>query len=159
MRVRFAQFLASRGYVSPQQADALVWRATNVREAIGAIALSHELIDLHQLDQILAHLWGERRFGEVAVELGYLTPAQVEALLAIQELQEAVEVGEALVIRALMTRAQLAAELHEFIRQVDGQRADSGDLVPAAAGEQGAADGARGPRLKYVPPEGKGEHG
>ena len=64
MRVRFAQYMAARGYLDSEQAVAMVVESGSFHELIGAIALSHHLIDMAQLDHILSQLTGEKRFGE-----------------------------------------------------------------------------------------------
>ncbi len=120
MRTRFAQFLTARGFLTRRQADQIAANLLSFREVIGAIAMSHGLLNMHQLDQILSRMHDGRRFGETAIEMGMLSSAQVDALLAIQELQEAVEVGESLMIHGAITRVRLVEELGEFLRQVDG---------------------------------------
>lgn len=118
MRVRFAQFVASRGYVAPARAHQLAKARPQFREVLGAIALGHGLITLEQLEDVLQHLAGDALFGEVAIRLGYLSPEHVDRLLAIQELQEAIEIGEALLLDGLIGRQQLLEELTSFFASV-----------------------------------------
>jgi hypothetical protein len=77
-----------------------------------------------QLDHILSQLTGDKRFGEVAIELGYLTESQLEALLQIQDIQEAMEFGESLIVQGIVTRARLLEEMGRFFTQVDSGTAD-----------------------------------
>ena len=121
MRVRFAQYMVSRGYLDSDTAIGLAVESGSFHELIGAIAMSHRLIDMTQLDHVLSQLTGEKRFGEVAIELGYLTSEQIEAMLQIQEIQEAMEFGEALIVRGIATRAQLMEEMGRFFTQVDSE--------------------------------------
>ena len=119
MNIRFAQYLASRGYFDSEQVAGMVLEIGSFHELIGAIAMSHGLIDMTQLDHILSQLSGEKRFGEAAIELGYLNQPQLQALLQIQEIQEAMEFGESLIVRGLVTRLQLLEEVAKFFAQVD----------------------------------------
>lgn len=129
MRSRFAQYMAQRGHLSVVEATDLSLEAASFREVVGAIALSHNLISMEQLDHILSCLGRDKRFGEAALELGYLTDGQLESLLAIQEMQEAVELGEALMVRGLLNRSGVLAELSRFFAQVDD--VESRELVAA----------------------------
>lgn len=114
MQLRFLQFLASRGRVSPAECERLSRGKRQFREVVGAIALAHELITLDQLDEILDQLTADSRFGEVAVRLGHLTSDQVERLLVIQEMQEVMEICELLLLRGMFTRDALLREVGLF---------------------------------------------
>ena len=129
MRVRFAQYMASRGYLSTEQALGMVVETGSFHELIGAIAMSHRLLDMAQLDHILSQLSGEKRFGEVAIELGYLAPEHLESLLHIQDIQEAMEFGESLIVHGMVNRSQLLEEMSKFFAQVDA----APDSAPLAA--------------------------
>ena len=130
MRSRFAQYMVDRGHLDAEEATVLAAEAASFREVVGAIALSPNLIDMEQLDHILSRLGKETRFGEAALELGYLTEPLLEALLAIQEMQEAMEFGESLIVRGMMSRAQMLAELSRFFNQVDSTGAQP---IPVAS--------------------------
>ena len=138
MRSRFAQYMVKRGYLSADEAGSLCLEAASFREVVGAIALSHNLISMGQLDHILSCLGKDKRFGEAALELGYLTDGQLESLLAIQEMQEAVELGEALMVRGSLNRSGILAELSRFFAQVDV--VDSRELVAAPPASNRSGD-------------------
>lgn len=137
MRSRFAQYMAQRGHLSAVEATDLSLEAASFREVVGAIALSHNLISMEQLDHILSCLGRDKRFGEAAQELGYLTDGQIESLLAIQEMQEAVELGEALMVRGLLDRSGVLAELSRFFAQVDDVESREAGRGPASVGSFG----------------------
>ncbi len=110
--------MVDRGHLDAEEATVMAAEAASFREVVGAIALSHNLINMEQLDHILSCLGKDKRFGEAALELGYLTEPLLEALLAIQEMQEAMEFGESLIVRSMMSRAKMLAEWDAVVREV-----------------------------------------
>lgn len=119
MRESFVRYLAESGLVPEPEARRASSATLCFRELIGVIAVSHGLLTMQQVDTVLAHLTDGRRFGEVAVELGFLTPDQVRMLLEVQELHELVEIGEELLLRGILTRPQLAGALAGFFQTVE----------------------------------------
>lgn len=114
MHRRFLNFLTTRGRVTAEEADFIAQRKRHFREVVGAIALAHDLITLDQLDEILDQLTADMRFGEVAIRLGHLTADQVDRLLAIQEMQEVMEICEMLLLSGTMNREMLLREIAVF---------------------------------------------
>lgn len=112
----FARFLADRLSLDPDEIMmASDWAGTG--NTIGAIALRLGLLDLDQIDRILDMQDSDKRlFGEIAVNLEFITNEQVEGLIQLQRYHQLLEAGEALILRGLVTMEQLQETLLEFYR-------------------------------------------
>ncbi len=125
----FVQFLIERDLVSASVARQLTAKHRFVREPIGMIAAGHGLLHPDQIDVILDRQREcKLRFGEVAVELGLLTPEQVMTLLKIQEFRTAADIGEALALAGVMSCEDMARYLgaslmrdNEVIEMIAGE--------------------------------------
>ena len=116
MQNPFVQFLIERDLVSAGVARQLTEKNRFVREPIGMIAAGHGLLHPNQIDVILdQQRQCKKRFGELAVELGYLTDDQVKTLLKIQEFRTAADVGEALALANVFSCEDLARYLGAFL--------------------------------------------
>ena len=85
---------------------------------IGILAMDRGMISQDQLEEILRKQTQAQpymRFGEVAVGLGYLSRAQIERLLDIQD-ENRLRIGEILVLQSRMTEQELIDELAEYRR-------------------------------------------
>ena len=82
--LEFGMFTYYQGNVTYQQLiEALVWQRRQ-RPTLGVIARKWGWLSEAKVSQILGHRGHAARFGKKAVELGYLKPHQVEALLQHQ---------------------------------------------------------------------------
>lgn len=95
----------------------LAWQRRQ-RPAIGAIAVQWGWLTDHQIRSILEHPGPSRRFGRKAIELRYLQPRQVEALLAYQRTHQR-RLGEFFIRRRLLNRD----EAEELARRLDSHNA------------------------------------
>ena len=96
----FIEFLIERDLIPASAATLLCGSKSFVRQPIGMIAVSHGLLRSDQIDTILDRQRSQKDhlFGEIAVELSYLTREQVETLVRIQELRLAADVTETLAL-------------------------------------------------------------
>jgi hypothetical protein len=119
MRTRFAEHLASKGLIDSAAAKRVVTRAREFREVEAAMALRHDLLGPEQMEEVLKRLSPTARFGRVARDLGYLSDEQVDTLSIIQDLQDALEVGQALILDGSLKRADLLREMVEFFSRTE----------------------------------------
>jgi hypothetical protein len=103
--------------------DALVWQRRQ-RPTIGALAQQWGWLSTDKVGKILGSRDSSGRFGRKAVNLGLLTPLQVEALLRYQRTHQQ-RLGQYFVDHGLMTANeadQLARELELHNARFAGQR-------------------------------------
>ncbi|MBP7935892.1 MAG: hypothetical protein KA354_14700 [Phycisphaerae bacterium] len=101
----FVEFLTERDLI-PASAAALLCKSRSfVRQPIGMIAVSHGLLRPDQIDLVLDRQRSHKDhlFGEIAVELGFLTRQQTEMLVRIQELRLAADITETLALAGVCT--------------------------------------------------------
>lgn len=103
--LEFGMFSYYQGRVSYRQLiEALVWQRRQ-RPTLGVIAQKWGWLSEAKVAQIMGHRGHSLRFGKKAVELGYLKPHQVEALLHYQRsLQQ--RIGRYFIEKGLMTEAE-----------------------------------------------------
>ncbi len=125
--VRFAAFLAQRGRVSADLALDTLLRLRNARPMIGDLAIETRKLNTEQLMTVLARVDGEKPFGQVAVELGYLTQMDVGELLLLQE-RRVPPLADALVSGGVLTIELAEAELEAFSHGVTDKAVDAEHL-------------------------------
>lgn len=104
MQHPFIEFLMERDLVPVSVAKRLIEDKRYVREPIGMIAVSHGLLRPDQIDTILDHQDdSNKRFGEVATELGFLTEQQVETLIKIQQARVPTDIAEVLALAGVLS--------------------------------------------------------
>ncbi len=105
MKHPFVEYLVERDLIPPNVARQLTEHKRFVREPIGMIAVSHGLLRTDDIDIILDRQreFPDRRFGEIAVELGCLTPQQVDTLVKIQEFRAPADIAEALALGGVLS--------------------------------------------------------
>lgn len=116
MENAFARFLVERDLVPPQVARRLSEGWHSEREPLGMIALAHGLLRPEQIDEILdVQRERPRLFGEIAVELGYLSQDRVNRLLKIQAFRVAVNLGEVLTLSGIISCEDMARYLGAYL--------------------------------------------
>ncbi len=82
---------------------------------IGILAVQEGVLDDKQLCDILdcQRLRGNVLFGELAVELGFLSQDDVDTLLEMQD-ESHIKIGEVLILLGAITREDMEKELKEF---------------------------------------------
>ncbi|AMV73307.1 J domain-containing protein [Desulfuromonas carbonis] len=121
--LEFGLFLFHRGKITYQELiAALLWQRRQ-RPDIGSIARRWGWLDAARIERVLQDRSPGRRFGNRAIQLGYLNPTQVQVLLRYQQtLQQ--RLGQYFVERGLLETEeveQLAAELKEHNLRVAGR--------------------------------------
>lgn len=87
-------------------------------DTFGAIALKLNLISMSVIDTILLAQADEKLlFGEVAIKLGVITPAQASCVLEIQRFHRSLETGERLVVNGHMKLPELLRILADFLAE------------------------------------------
>ena len=93
-----------------------VANVTDAGNTIGAICVRLGLINVFDIDRIIEVQRSERhrRFGEIAIDLGLLSSAGLDGVLALQHFYRAVEPAVLLVISKQVSLARLLALWTEF---------------------------------------------
>lgn len=118
MRSEFTKYLVEKGCVDAASAQEAASAAQDFREVIGALALRYDLMGPEQVEAVLRELGPEQKFGEVAVQQGFLTRDQVDCLLQIQNLEEIVEIGGHLLLQGNLTADMLLKRMSAFLNSV-----------------------------------------
>jgi hypothetical protein len=114
--MRLGEFLLMRGKVTRPEIDAACRMQQINNHLIGVLAVDHGMMTCDQLESVLLKQAREEPgapFGEIAVGLGYLSPNQVQRLLALQD-ENRLRIGEILVLQSRLTEQELIAELAEY---------------------------------------------
>ena len=119
----FGQYLVSQGHVSQQQLDDAVQFQEQHNLPLGAVALSKALMSERQV--LIVHAQQARtdkQFGQIAVERGFLSRAQLDELLREQS-EARILLGEALIQRQSVSREDLNLALINYhTEQREAQR-------------------------------------
>lgn len=117
--LEFGMFAYYQGRVTYQQLiEALVWQRRQ-RPTLGVIAQKWGWLSDAKVAQIVDHRGRAVRFGKKAVELGYLEPHQVEALLLHQRsLQQ--RIGQYFIEKNLLTEEE-ADQISQSLKAHNGQ--------------------------------------
>lgn len=121
MNPLFARFLVRCGHVTAHEALLGLEQQFARRPLLGELSVSERLLSLGQVAQVIeAQRTCQRRFGELAVEMGFLSPQQVLRLLQQQE-DETPELIEILIERG-GDRAKLEGAQKDYGLQADNAR-------------------------------------
>ncbi|MEZ6184242.1 MAG: hypothetical protein R3F62_04425 [Planctomycetota bacterium] len=119
----FGQYLVAQGHVTQDELDAAVALQEQHNLPLGAVALSKALMSERQV--LLVHAQQARtdkQFGQIAVERGFLSRAQLDELLREQS-EARILLGEALIQRQSITREELNLALINYhTEQREAQR-------------------------------------
>ena len=81
----FGNYLVRKKIISEDEFVRIKMTLYKTRVKLGLIAVSEGLITEKQADEVnRKHQVMDRKFGDIAISLGYLTPVQVERLMALQ---------------------------------------------------------------------------
>ncbi|MDH3455024.1 MAG: J domain-containing protein [Desulfuromonadales bacterium] len=117
--LEFGMFTYYQGKVSYQQLiEALVWQRRQ-RPTLGVIAQKWGWLSDGKVGEILGHRGHAVRFGKKAVELGYLKPHQVEALLQHQRSLQ-LRIGQYFIEKGLLTEEE-ADQIAQSLEAHNGQ--------------------------------------
>ncbi len=110
----FGMFLLDRGTITVEALLKALDLQQKLQEPVGAIALRSRLLKPSQvLHLINAKRHDQRRFGELAIEHGWLDAEQLDTLLALQRESRPL-IGQLLVSIQALDRETLTAELDLF---------------------------------------------
>lgn len=116
MKHPFVEFLIERDLVPASVTKKLIEDKRYVREPIGIIAVSHGLLRPDQIDTILDHQDdSNKRFGEIAIELGFVTQQQVETLVKIQQSRIPTDIAEVLALAGVMSCEDAVRHMATFL--------------------------------------------
>lgn len=117
MQHPFIEFLIERDLIPASVGKKLMEQRNFIREPIGMIAVGHGLLRPNEIDIILDHQRDRKdlRFGEIAVELGFLTEQQVEVLVKVQEFRTSADISEALTLGCILSCEDAARYLGAFL--------------------------------------------
>ncbi len=108
-------------------------RSSRLREPIGRLARRQGWLAGEDLDRILDQQRDDdRRFGELAADMGLLAEAQIRSLLHLQRLREAVQTAELLVCTGHLSLDDAMTSLGAFLRTL-GSQAERSDTAPTKA--------------------------
>jgi hypothetical protein len=110
----FGKYLVERGLINEQQLLEALEAQRSMRPSIGRIAFERGVLDLDQVVAVMeAQAQSPLRFCALAVELGYMTTAQRDELLAEQE-QGRVPLGQVLASLGTVPADELEAALDAY---------------------------------------------
>ena len=113
----FVQFLRDRGEVTDDDILAALEYRREMTPPIGKLALQERLLTVKQVSRVLlAQCDSQLRFGQQAVELGFLVPAQVDELLELQA-RSRPGLPTCLVELGFMTRERMKKCRADFIEE------------------------------------------
>jgi hypothetical protein len=122
--LEFGMYSFYQGKVTYQQLiEALVWQRRQ-RPTLGAIAQQWGWLSEAKVARVLGHRGQAVRFGKKAIELGYLKPHQVEALLNYQRTLQK-RIGRYFVEKGLLSEEeanQISRNLARHNRQISQRR-------------------------------------
>jgi len=113
----FGEFLVRRGAVTEEEMLKALDEQKKRRLPLGTVAIMENFLTFKDVYTVLNAQVEQpaKRFGEVALELGLLTPETLENLLALQR-EKNPHVGEVLVELGLLDRERLLSELNVYLR-------------------------------------------
>lgn len=111
----FASQLCEKGIISSDQFAEAVSIQLSRQCPLGAIATRKSLLTVKQSFQVLAEnaTNPEQCFGQTAIELGFLTEAEV-AMLLFEQARLTPSINDILVEQGFLSRAELAKELYQL---------------------------------------------
>jgi hypothetical protein len=122
--LEFGMYSFYQGKVTYQQLiEALVWQRRQ-RPTLGAIAQQWGWLSAAKVTRVIGHRGQAVRFGKKAIELGYLKPHQVEALLNYQRTLQK-RIGQYFVDKGLLTAeeaSRISRNLKKHNQQISQRR-------------------------------------
>lgn len=112
----FGSFLLNRGYVNRDTLNNVLSTEKQSRVKLGVLAVSSGILTAAHVEQIhTIQKTQDKRFGEIAIELNYLTGDKLEALL-LQQKSSQMELSQLLVDQGVMDLFTLEKALEEYQR-------------------------------------------
>ncbi len=134
---KFVAFLKSRMSLEDSELP-VVGEWSNMGNTIGANALRTGLLSLEQVNNILIRQESEEEhqlFGQVAIQMAYLTPDDVDRLIAIQDLNMQLTLVGQMVLRGNLQLPCLLDIMRQYLAAESqtgaGQRVEETESAPA----------------------------
>lgn len=107
-------YLISKGKLQKEDLDRFYDEISKVRVKLGTIAVSEKFMTQEQADRVnLLQATKDKRFGDIAIEMGYLTEGQLEDILKFQG-NPYLAVAQALENMNIMNVSELDELMEEF---------------------------------------------
>ncbi len=115
----FGRYLLEKGKLSDAQLAQAYQVQESKRAKLGVIAVTEKLMTVAQAEEINAlQAMMDKRFGDLAVERGYLSNIQVGRLLSLQE-DEFLTFTSAIVERGFMSLEELNNSINEYQKEMN----------------------------------------
>lgn len=110
----FGSYLVESGRLTKSQLEACFVEQSKVRVKLGLIAVSEKMMTVEQADEV-NHLQTiiDKRFGDIAIEKGYLSEEQVSRLLGLQG-NEYLSFAQTVTDKGFMTIADIENALSDY---------------------------------------------
>lgn len=114
--IGFGEHLLYEGKIDEYELELALDFQKQKHVTIGVLAVQEKFLDESQLCAVLDYqrLKGKGFFGEIAIELGFLSKDDVDTLLDMQEVKH-IRIGEVLVLFGAVTRKDMEEALKEFM--------------------------------------------
>ncbi len=113
--IAFGEYLLYEGKIDEYELELALNFQKQKHVALGVLAVQEKFLDNSQLCAVLDYqrLEGKGLFGEIAIELGFLSKDDVDTLLDMQKGKH-IRIGEVLVLFGAVTRKDMEEALKEF---------------------------------------------
>jgi len=111
----FGEYLLYEGKIDAYELSVALDFQKQKHLIIGVLAVQEGFLNDRQLCAVLDYqrLSGKGLFGEIAIELGFLSKDNVDTLLEMQE-ESHIRIGEVLILLGAITRKDMEKTLNEF---------------------------------------------
>jgi len=151
--MKFGLYLKNKGVITAEQLVSAIECQHNRMPPLGQLAMEAGILSPREVFSVLRCQSDipHERFGEVAVALGVMTPAQLQRLLMIQW-ERKPDVGEVLVNQGVLSQAQADAELAAYRQAMERRNVVITRHVPS--GQTNPGFGVRSEHLAATAPAG-----
>ncbi len=113
--IGFGEYLLYEGKIDECELELALNFQEQKHVVLGVLAVQEKFLDNSQLCAVLDYqrFIGKGLFGEMAIELGFLSKDEVDTLLDMQE-RKHIRIGEVLVLFGAVTREDMEEALKEF---------------------------------------------
>lgn len=114
-KVLFGEYLLHREKIDEDDLELALKFQEEEYVALGALAVRENFLSSQQLSAVLDHqrMEGHGKFGEIAIELGFLNNETVDKLLAMQK-EKHILIGDILVLFGAISKEEMKRELKQF---------------------------------------------
>lgn len=115
-KIAFGEYLVYEGKIDAYELELALYYQKQKHLAIGVLAVQEKFLNDRQLCVVLDYqrLRGKGLFGEIAIELGFLSKDDVDSILEMQK-RKHIRIGEVLVLFGAVTREEMEEALEEFL--------------------------------------------